>query len=87
MLLSVLIKKGGLESLRVATFATVATQGGWRFQTVAPVARIARRAFDRDEFEERAAIMEYDGDLSREEAEWRAARSQGYDLATVRRLH
>ncbi len=29
---------------------------------------------DREEFEERASIMEYDGGLSREEADWRALR-------------
>jgi len=30
--------------------------------------------FEREEFEERAAIMEYEGQLSSEEAEWRALR-------------
>ena len=29
---------------------------------------------EKEEFEERAAIMEYDGQLSSEEAEWRALR-------------
>jgi hypothetical protein len=29
---------------------------------------------EKEEFEERAAIMEYEGQLSREEAEWRALR-------------
>ena len=29
---------------------------------------------EKEEFEERAAIMEYEGQLSREEAEWRAFR-------------
>ncbi|MDG3039682.1 hypothetical protein [Roseicyclus marinus] len=33
---------------------------------------------DIDAFEERAAIAEYDGGLSREEAEDLAARAQGY---------
>ena len=31
-------------------------------------------SMEKEEFEERAAIMEYDGQLSREEAEWRALR-------------
>jgi hypothetical protein len=31
-------------------------------------------AAEKEEFEERAAIMEYEGQLSREEAEWRAFR-------------
>lgn len=29
---------------------------------------------EKEEFEERASIMEYDGQLSKEEAEWRALR-------------
>jgi hypothetical protein len=29
---------------------------------------------EKEDFEERAAVMEYDGQLSREEAEWRALR-------------
>jgi len=29
---------------------------------------------EREEFEERASIMEFDGELSREEADWRALR-------------
>jgi hypothetical protein len=29
---------------------------------------------EREEFDERASIMEYDGGLSREEADWRALR-------------
>lgn len=33
--------------------------------------------FDRDAFEERAAIMEFDGGLSRFEAETQAAKAQG----------
>jgi len=31
-------------------------------------------AVEKEEFEERAGIMEYEGQLSREEAEWRAFR-------------
>jgi len=34
----------------------------------------ALTAMEREEFEERAAIMEYEGQLSSEEAEWRALR-------------
>ena len=42
-------------------------------------------AFNVEQFEERAAIIEYDGDLSREDAERLAATGQGYSLAAVRR--
>jgi hypothetical protein len=42
-----------------------------------------KKPFDWDRFEERAAIMEYDGGLSRSEAERQAALDQGYDLAEV----
>jgi len=46
------------------------------------------QGFNLDVFEERAAIMEYDGGLSRNEAERLAASAQGYSLAAVRRwLH
>ena len=44
------------------------------------------RVFDRDVWEERAAIMEYDGGLSREQAEWHAAEAQGFTLAEVREM-
>ena len=37
---------------------------------------------DIDAFEERAAIMEYDGGLTRAEAEDRAAQAQGFRNAT-----
>jgi hypothetical protein len=46
---------------------------------------LRQAVFDRDDFEERAAIMQYDGHLSREEAEQRAAAGQGHTLAAVRR--
>jgi hypothetical protein len=42
------------------------------------------KQFDFYLFEERAAIMEYDGGLSRTEAEDRAARAQGVTLKWVR---
>ena len=42
-------------------------------------------AFDRDTFEERAAIVEHDGGLSRDEAERLATIGQGYTLAQARR--
>lgn len=35
--------------------------------------------FDRDQFEERSAIAEYDGGLSRFDAETLAAREQGFE--------
>lgn len=41
------------------------------------------KAFDPVEFTERAAIMEYDGGLSREEAELEAAKAQGFQLKDV----
>lgn len=40
---------------------------------------------DRGTFEERAAIMQYDGGLSRDEAEQLAAAGQGHTLAAARR--
>ncbi len=43
------------------------------------------KPFDRDVFEERAAIMELDGGLSRDEAERLAAMAQGFQLEDVRR--
>lgn len=36
-------------------------------------------AFDKDQFEERAAIMEFDGGMTRFMAETEAARAQGVD--------
>ena len=38
------------------------------------VAVLGIRSAEKEEFEERASIMEYDGQLSKEEAEWRALR-------------
>lgn len=64
----------------VATFATVGAETPRSVATVASVARVFPfSAFDADDwraaFEERAAIMEYDGGLSREDAE-RLARDE-----------
>lgn len=43
-------------------------------------------SFDIDKFEERAAIMEYDGGLPRARAEELAARAQGYKLSEIKRV-
>ena len=82
--LSILMRKGGLGSLGPATVAIGATVRAAAGLPVAPVARIAG-SFNRDTFEERAAIMEHDGGLSRDEAERLAAMGQGYTLAQARR--
>ena len=42
-------------------------------------------SFDLDHFEERAAIMEYDGGLTRAVAERLAAEAQGFSLAELRK--
>ena len=44
------------------------------------------KIFDRGDFEERAAIMEFDGGLSRRAAEEEAAKAQGFTLYEVRRI-
>ena len=44
-----------------------------------PAQKTSPKSADADEFEERAAIAEFDGGLTRNEAEQLAARSQGYD--------
>lgn len=41
------------------------------------------KPFDRDAWEERAAIMEFDGGLSREDAERLAAQAQGFQIKDV----
>ena len=75
MILSALIRKGGLQQVATAISATDATEEGKKAETVARVAAVAvarstsREPFDREAFEERAAIREFDGGLSREEAE------------------
>lgn len=44
---------------------------------------MALKPFDRDAWEERAAIMEFDGGLSREDAERLAAQAQGFQIKDV----
>ena len=41
-------------------------------------------SFDLDQYEERAAIMEYDGGLARDVAERLAAEAQGFSVAELR---
>lgn len=75
MSLLALIRKGGPDKAATATTATLATQGMKKAGTVAIVATVAvanptgSESFDRQAFEERAAIRECDGGLSREDAE------------------
>lgn len=91
MSLSALIKKGGLRELATATPATSATGESLTPPTVATVAvaTVPAKAandpaqaqdFGREAFEERAAIMEYDGGLSRTEAEALAAAGMVLDV-------
>ena len=93
MSLSALIKKGGLRSIATATPATFATDEPQQRPSVATVATVAvatapdkaandptqAQGFDREAFEERAAIMEFDGGLSRIESE-RLALTDGANL-------
>lgn len=44
---------------------------------------MALKPFDRDAWEERTAIMEFDGGLSREDAERLAAQAQGFQIKDV----
>ena len=88
MSLSALIQKGGLA--RSATPATSATSATGRVKvtpTVATVATVAVASafFDLDAFEERAAIMEYDGGLTRDQAERLAAEAQGWNIGELKR--
>jgi len=75
MILSALIRKGGLRQVATATSATGATEEGNKARTVARIATVAVASpqspepFDCEAFEERAAIMEFDGGLTRGEAE------------------
>ncbi len=75
MTLSTLMRKGGLREVATATVATVATQGTDKLPTVANVAKVAVANFtnpatiDREAFEERAAIREFDGGFNRQDAE------------------
>lgn len=94
MSLSALIKKGVLRELATATPATSATGESLTHPSVATVAPVAvatvpakaandpahAQDFDREAFEERAAIMEYDGGLSRTEAEALAAAGMVLDV-------
>lgn len=68
-----------------ATPATAATRRPKTPLPVAPVARIATPSFNRDEWEERAAIIEYDGGLPRSEAERLAAEGQGMNIEKLLR--
>lgn len=85
MILSALIRKGGLWKVATAIASTDATEEGKRAGTVARVATVAvatppsPETFDREAFEERAAIMEIDGGLTRHEAERLAAMALGFD--------
>jgi hypothetical protein len=65
-----------LAFLRESTKAHFRHQGD--AEPDAPQAREAEREPDLDAFEERAAILEFDGGFSRDEAERRAARELGY---------
>jgi len=58
---------------RQATFR----RGGFAAALQAVFKERANQTLDADAFEERAAIMEFDGGLSRKEAEHRAAQAQG----------
>lgn len=94
MSLSALIKKGGLRSIATATPATFATDEPQQRPSVATVATVAvatapdkaandptqAQGFDREAFEERAAIMEFDGGLSRTESERLALSTDGANL-------
>ena len=76
-----------IEGDKAATLATPATNGaitapsGPSVANVASVATLAtpQNIPDTDAFEERAAICEYDGGLSRVDAEDLAAQCQGFD--------
>jgi hypothetical protein len=68
-----------------ATVAIPATVSAPKPKTVATVATVA--APDPDIFDERAAIQEFDGGLSRADAEDAAAQAQGFaDAAVLRRI-
>ena len=78
MTLSALIRKGGLRQAATAIPATAATGEGKKAGSVAGIATIAvanspsPETFDREAFDERAGIAEFDGGLPRAEAEARA---------------
>lgn len=93
MSLSALIKKGGLREAATATLATSATDEAPTHPSVATVATVAvatapERAandpanvqdFDPEAFEERAGIAQFDGGLSRPDAEALAAQGMAFD--------
>lgn len=93
MSLSALIKKGGLRGAATATLATSATDEAPTPPSVATVATVAvatapQRAandpahvqdFDPEAFEERAGIAQFDGGLSRPDAEALAAQGMARD--------
>lgn len=73
MTLAALIRKGGLSRLATATLATPATSGADKAGTVATVATVAvakpAALPSRDDFEERAALVEFGAGVPREWAE------------------
>lgn len=75
MTLAALIRKGGLAKAATAIRAIPATQHGKAAATVARIATVAiakptsPATIDREAFEERAAVREFDGGLSRADAE------------------
>lgn len=93
MSLSALIKKGGLRGAATSTLATSATDEAPTQPSVATVATVAvatapERAvidlahvqdFDAEAFEERAGIAQFDGGLSRTDAEALAAQGMAFD--------
>ena len=68
-----LIRRNRTADVATAIPATDATEQEWPKGSVAGIATVAvassQQAFDHDAFEERAAIMEYDGGLERADAE------------------
>jgi len=79
------LSKINTDTSTPATTATTATKSAKTPQLVANVADAAALPFQNTknpniaEFEERAAICEYDGGLPRADAEQLAAQSQGYE--------
>lgn len=81
MSLASLLKKGGLPGRATAIPATFATDAPLQLPTVAKVAKVAvanppgvaskdnAQPLDREAWPERAAIVEYDGGLTRQDAE------------------
>lgn len=63
------LEKSGSTPAKVAKIATVVTQIPQNAQTLAGIATLAAPDLNSTEFEERAAIIEYDGEIPREWAE------------------